>query len=108
MATTFDLLMAAVKESGQKVEAKPQTIAELMTEPPAEQDKPYKALQKTGRRANGNHRDHGNVVHAVEQGVWDAMCGAHPEGSSDWSCTESKAVTCEKCLRKIASLSDGQ
>ncbi|WP_274644158.1 hypothetical protein [Pseudomonas serbica] len=107
--TTFDLLMKSVKDSGQLVERQPESTAELPPEAtPVAQSKRYLALQKTGRRANGNERDHGSVVHAVKSGAWDAFCGAHPQGSSDWSCTESEAVTCDRCLLKIASLSDGQ
>lgn len=105
MATTFDLLMMTMKANADLSPVRPESVADIMREDQSEAlVKPYLALQKVGRRVNGNERDRGGVVHAVKTGAWNAFCGTHPQGSSDWSSTEQAAVTCEKCLCKIATM----
>jgi hypothetical protein len=105
MATTFDLLMGSMKANGELSPTMPESVADLMREEqPEAPAKPYLALQKVGRRANGHEWDRGSVVHSVTPGAWNALCGTQPQGSSDWSITEQEAVTCDKCLRKMAAL----
>jgi hypothetical protein len=107
MPTTFDLLMSTIKAKGEALPAPTPrvSVADLMRPDATATNKPYRALEKTGRRVNGENKDHGKVVHAVPPGAWNALCGTSPHGRGDWSAWESPAVTCEKCLRKIAALS---
>lgn len=109
MPTTFDLLMSTIKAKGEALPAPAPaprvSVADLMKSDVLAADKPYLALEKTGRRVNGENKDHGKVVHAVPPGAWNALCGTSPQGRGDWGAWESPAVTCEKCLRKIAALS---
>jgi hypothetical protein len=101
MPTTFELLMSTLKAKGEALPAPRESVVDLM-QPEAAMDKPFRALEKTGRRVNGENKDHGKVVHAVPPNAWNALCGTSPQGRGDWSAWESPAVTCEKCLRKIA------
>lgn len=103
MATTFDLLMSTIKANGETLPATGESVAELMQSDASKLVK-YLALEKTGRRVNGENKDHGKVVHAVPPGAWNALCGTSPQGRGDWSAWESPVVTCDKCLRKIAQL----
>lgn len=70
-------------------------------------------LQKAGALRNGNERGKGSVFHAIaiDDGqtashIWDqkqAICGTYP--SIMWSNTsEGDAITCPRCLKKLARL----
>ena len=64
----------------------------------------YKALYLTGRCANGAERDKGRIVHAVVN--WRALCGRKPgRTSAGWTTYEQPAVTCPRCISKLAALS---
>lgn len=57
----------------------------------------------TGRCANGNERDRGAIIHAVEG--WKALCGREPgrrsAGWSEWERHELSAVNCPRCRKKL-------
>lgn len=66
---------------------------------------------KSGRAWNGAHRDGGVIVHAVPplpettSGDWfdKSLCGAEPgRRGNGWAKTNHE-VTCEKCLKRLAS-----
>lgn len=72
------------------------------------------ALEKAGRKSSGWNGDHGKIAHALEVidgqreidlegGTATALCGAAPSGRGSWSAHQSEAVTCPKCLKKIAA-----
>ncbi|NHZ99114.1 hypothetical protein [Massilia sp. CCM 8734] len=72
------------------------------------------ALEKAGRKSSGWNGDHGKIAHALEVkdgqrerdlegGTTAALCGAAPSGRGSWSSHQSEAVTCPKCLKKLAS-----
>jgi hypothetical protein len=65
----------------------------------------YSPRVKAGRCSNGYERDGGRVVHAVAPNRHAAVCGTAPgDRSAGWSEYPSLAVTCPKCLKKIARL----
>lgn len=104
MSTIFDLLMTTMRENGDLSQAPSSPPVQVTPDPVSV--KPFLALQKTGRRADGANRDHGKVVHAVKPGSWTAFCGTQPQGSGDWSAWESPEVTCAKCLKKVQTQSE--
>jgi hypothetical protein len=64
----------------------------------------YKARQLAGKCSNGAERDHGLVIHAVND--IGALCGAKPGRLSvgwvePWDDTP---VNCDKCLNRIEAL----
>ena len=62
----------------------------------------YQARSLAGRCSNGMELDHGKLYHAV---IADdrAMCGAKPgRRSVGWSSYRVDAVTCPRCLKKLA------
>jgi len=64
--------------------------------------------QLGGRCANGNERDHGSVVHAVEgfgpQNLRDvALCGRRYGRRSVGFCfAPSSPISCPRCAKKVA------
>jgi hypothetical protein len=67
---------------------------------------PIVPRQMMGRLSDGRARDHGKIVHATIGTAsychGKAICGAKPgPRSAGWSDAES-AVTCPKCLKKMA------
>jgi hypothetical protein len=42
------------------------------------------------------------VYHAVQAGAISAFCGQRPYGKSQWFPIEGQAVTCLRCLKRIA------
>jgi hypothetical protein len=72
----------------------------------AKQKPVYLAMRKIGRCANGAERGKGFVYHAVENGRWQALCGAQPGRlSAGWQNEPEplEKVTCPKCLKKLAA-----
>ena len=71
-----------------------------------------------GRCANGNERDSGRVVHAVEcsenhlgQVSFNAksLCGkTYGAKSAGWSDRRDLAVNCQKCLKKMPTITHNQ
>lgn len=66
------------------------------------------AATKSGRGFNGAHRDAGTIVHAVPQnkgGDWftPALCGTEPGIRGNGWHKSDAAVTCQRCLKKVAS-----
>ena len=64
----------------------------------------YAILRKTGRRSNGAERGKGPVYHAVPASSCRALCGTQPGDRSDWSSYTGDAVTCPRCVTKLAKL----
>ena len=65
---------------------------------------------KSGRCANGYERDHGRVIHLVDQpnredySMRPALCGTTPgRRSAGWS-TREQPATCPKCLKRAQAL----
>jgi hypothetical protein len=42
------------------------------------------------------------VYHAVRTGAISALCGQRPYGRGQWFPIEGQAVTCKRCLRRVA------
>jgi hypothetical protein len=63
----------------------------------------HSILRKTGRRSNGGEMDKGPVYHAVPAASFRALCGTEPGDRSDWSTYEGEAVTCPRCIAKLAA-----
>lgn len=58
----------------------------------------------TGRCWNGAERDHGRVVHVVDddQIFGPALCGAKPgKRSNGWSEYPHEKPTCPRCIKKL-------
>lgn len=70
----------------------------------------YECLTMTGRCSNGFQRDAGKLWHAVRStgGDWTkAICGAVPgKRGNGWSMLLGKKVTCPRCLKKLAKLTN--
>lgn len=65
---------------------------------------PIEPRKLAGRCANGAERDRGVIYHAVERGQWAALCGREPgRTSAGWSDWKGSAVTCPRCLKKLAT-----
>lgn len=67
----------------------------------------YRKVYLVGRCANGAQRDAGPRIHAVPgDSAWDtALCGAQPgRRSNGWSDVAYDAVTCPKCIKRLAVL----
>jgi hypothetical protein len=62
----------------------------------------YAIRKKAGRLANGWEADKGTVYHAKPCGSFAALCGTTP--GMDWAYEEGDAVTCPRCLKKLAKL----
>jgi hypothetical protein len=63
----------------------------------------HHVLRRAGRRTNGHERDGGILWHAVPRGTYKALCGAEPGRKSAWGEYPGLAVTCPKCLKKLAN-----
>jgi hypothetical protein len=65
----------------------------------------YLPLKMSGRCASGAERDKGQRFHAVALGHgWTrAVCGAAPgDRGNGWATYPGNAVTCPRCLAKLA------
>lgn len=65
------------------------------------------ALVKAGRCSRGPHGDHGHLVHAVTGGpggTAEALCGTRPGTAASWSEDIFPAVTCPRCMKKLAAM----
>lgn len=69
---------------------------------------PHLILRKAGPLRNGAERGKGTVWHAVPGADYfnakDALCGQHP--AIMWSTGPGDAVTCPRCLKKMATSAD--
>lgn len=64
----------------------------------------FTSATKAGKLANGFERGKGTIVHAVQSVapyVERALCGSAPK--VQWIAREGASVTCQKCLKKLAS-----
>lgn len=65
-------------------------------------ERSYRAVQLTGRCANGAERDRGRRAHALPHGSYYALCGAtYGKRSAGWSTYDEPEVNCPRCLKKM-------
>ena len=69
-----------------------------------------RAVQLTGRCANGFESDRGRRAHALPEGWGRALCGAtYGRRSAGWSAYDEAAVTCPRCLKRlVAAIARGE
>lgn len=69
----------------------------------------YETSRLAGRCANGAERDRGSIWHAVARGSAHAVCGkTYGRHSGGWcEAQNNEAVTCPRCLKKLAAISSG-
>jgi hypothetical protein len=71
-----------------------------------------RAIRLMGTCANGVETAKGVYYHAIPERSWKAVCGAMPLGrSAGWANSPDQvkpveAVTCPKCLKRLASMKD--
>ena len=68
----------------------------------------YYAMHLTGACRSGSDKT-STLTHAVDAATGDAVCGrTYGRHSAGWSDRLDDAVTCPRCLRKLAKMADAE